>query len=233
MEQIPLEENIALNDALLQEIPPPAEQARPGSKDDIVQKIMELNEKAQLGLTEGITKLRRRSKNQLNKLLASLMEQSVQKQIDEKLGLDENQCNNTLRGVAFLRMMHDTLINVGEKVAEPYLARYDYSIAGYSAFMKSGPMSDEVDNCLAEIAQECDVLQYVESPYARLGLLHISAIASTIKKKSINNINNYKNARKLERPNPHPTNPVRGSGNRPPEKWEKYNDDKSGRTVKV
>ena len=58
---------------------------------------------------------------------------------------DENQCNNTLRGVAFLRMMHDTLINVGEKVAEPYLARYDYSIAGYSAFMKSGPMSDEVD----------------------------------------------------------------------------------------
>ena len=231
MEPIPLEENIALNDALLQEIPPPVEQTRPGSKDDIVQKILELNEKAQLGLTEGITKLRRRSKNQLNKLLASLMEQSVQKQIDEKLGLDENQCNNTLRGVAFLRMMHDTLINVGEKVAEPYLARYDYSIAGYSAFMKSGPMSDEVDNCLAEIAQECDVLQYVESPYARLGLLHISAIASTIKKKS--SINNYKHARKLEHPNPHPTNPVRGSGNRPPAKWEKYNDDKSGRTVKV
>ena len=123
------------------------------------------------------------SKVDLTKKLAELIQTRVDKQVDEQLGCEQSS-SDLVRGLSFLRMMHDTLVMAGEKIGDPILSsKFGVSIKGYSRALQSEPMSTELNNCLREICAETDVLQYVESPYTRLFLLHIGCISSVLQKK--------------------------------------------------
>jgi hypothetical protein len=49
--------------------------------------------------------------------------------------------------------------------------------------MKIEQVSREVDNALLAIAEENDVMQYISSPYAKLGLIWMSCAATSLKRK--------------------------------------------------
>ena len=183
------EDNLQLNSELVEEIE--LKSPRRGSKDELIQRILELNNKAELDFNESLTKLKRRSKASLNELLSELIEKSVQKSMANKLGCSEEEINNdAARSVAFLRMFHDTLCCTVEKLSEPYLNRYNLSLRGYNDSLKNPALSEQIDQCLEEIAQDCDILAYVSSPYSRLALIHLAGISATLKKKTLININN-------------------------------------------
>ena len=180
-------ENIDLNDELLENSAEDLKSPRRGSKEELVQKILQLNEAANLELDESVTKLRRRNKQSLNKLLAECVEKSMKQKIASEIGAEPNSSEAHMN-VCFLRMMHDTLCMSVEKIGTPYLQKYGYSIEGYTESLKAPQINEQLDQCLQEIALETDVLQYVQSPYARLGFLHLTCLATTIKKtRKINN----------------------------------------------
>ena len=79
------EENQNLNEELIEEEQTEINPKR-GSKDEIIQKIYDLSDKANIPIEESLTKLKRKSKSTLNKMLAELVEKSVEKSIANKLG---------------------------------------------------------------------------------------------------------------------------------------------------
>ena len=50
------------------------------------------------------------------------------------------------------------------------LPRYGYEIHGFTQALKDPNVDEAVTQCLAEIARESDVMQYIESPYVRLAI---------------------------------------------------------------
>ena len=61
------------------------------------------------------------------------------------------------------------------------LPAYGYQVDGFCETLKDPTVSQCVDECLEEIARESDILQYIESPYARLGIAWAGALASTVR----------------------------------------------------
>ena len=178
MELITPEENVDLNNDLLETNSQPKSPKR-GSKEELIHKIVQLNEAANLDLVGNISKLRRKTKGELNKILAECVEASMKQKIADTIGADST--NETVMNVCFLRMIHDTLCMTAEKIGDPILQRRGYSIEGYTNSLKSPHISEQLDQCLQEIAQDTDILQYVQSPYARLAFLHLTCLATTIK----------------------------------------------------
>ena len=180
-------ENFQLNSELLEEKSEKLESPKRGSKEDLIKKILELDKTCNYGLDESLTKLRRRTKTSLNKLLAEMVEFSMKKEIADELGA--NPANHAHMNICFLRMLHDTMTLSIEKISNPYLEKYGYSIEGYNQSLQAPHISEQLDNVLREIAQDTDCLQYIQSPYSRLLFIHVAAIASTIKKKNCEKLN--------------------------------------------
>ena len=51
-----------------------------------------------------------------------------------------------------------------------FLPQYGYEVDGFSDSLKDPCVREATDACLVEIAKESDVLQYVQSPWARLAI---------------------------------------------------------------
>ena len=179
-------EEATLNNALLSADIPPEDTNRPAkrnSKESLIDRIITVSEKYDLEVRYSDTKLKRMNKKQLTKVLAEVIEETVKIDMCKQVGVEPGANGRTL-GLAALRMMHDIAATGFEKAAQTFLPEYGYEIDGFGASLKDPTTSQAIDMCLTEIAAESpEILQYFESPYARLALSWSSALLSCVRKK--------------------------------------------------
>ena len=163
------------------------ESTKRGSKDELVSKIFQCCDEGGVVCEHNTTQLRRMSKKDLQKTLALYIERAMQKQLMAKVNVkrlenatDEQQ--NQLIALGTLRLMHDSLCVVLEKGVDSISP---YSIEGFCEGMKIEQVSREIDLALLAIAEENDVMQYISSPYAKLGLIWMSCAATSLKRTAI------------------------------------------------
>ena len=160
------------------EVPP-----KRNTKDSLIEKIMSVSEKYNLEVKYSDTKLKRMNKKQLTRILAEIIEESVKIDMCKQVGVEPGANNRTL-GLAALRMMHDIAATGFEKGAQAFLPEYGYTMDGFTEALKEPACSQAIDQCLTEIAAESpEILQYFESPYARLALSWSSALLRCVRKK--------------------------------------------------
>ena len=179
-----------LNNELLQSTGPQnvedkSEEPRRNSKDDLIAKIIKIAEDHNLTLEFSNTKLRRMTKQQLNKLLAETIEKGMQNQMADKVGVQRG-ASEKLIALGALRMIHNLASNAAEQGLNTVLPSYGYEVRGFSKTLEEPPVKEAVDACLEEIARESDILGYIESPYARLGIAWGGALMTCLGRKENN-----------------------------------------------
>ena len=168
------------------------EEPKRNTKESLIDRILSVCEEHNLELTVSNTKLKRMSKPSLQKLLAELVEDLMKKQMAE--AVRSPSPNENVVALHTLRMLHDMCVMGVEGGLNTYLPPYGYQVQGFSDKLKEPVVSKCIDDCLAEIAAENDVLQYIQSPYARLGLAWTSCLATSIRRVPPNNYGtNYQN----------------------------------------
>ena len=181
---------IALNDELLEK-PKEEKEAKRNTKEALIERILNLAEENNLELTFSNTKLKRMSKKELGILLNQMTAEVLQQQMADSVGAKGT--SDKAIGIATLRMMHDMMAMACENGLNQCLPPYGYQVDGFCETLKEPTVSQCVDECLEEIARESDILQYIESPYARLGIPWCGALASTVR--PVNIANNQRNVR--------------------------------------
>ncbi len=169
-----------LNDELLQEDEKVAEEPKRNTKEWLVEKILILADENDLELSISNTKLRRMSKEKLQKLLGELGEKVVKQGMAQSVGASGT--SDAAIGLATLRMVHDLCASATESGLNTMLPDYGYKVEGFAESLKSPVVSEAVDDCLREIAATTDVLQYIQSPYARLALAWSGAMVGCVRR---------------------------------------------------
>ena len=168
------------------------EEPKRNTKESLIDRILSVCEEHNLELTVSNTKLKRMSKPALQRLLAELVEDLMKKQMADAVRSPSQ--NENVVALHTLRMLHDMCVMGVEGGLNSYLPPYGYQVVGFSDKLKEPVVSKCIDDCLAEIAAENDVLQYIQSPYARLGLAWTSCLATSIRRAPPNNYGtNYQN----------------------------------------
>ena len=193
-----------LNDELLKPDRVPEDKPKRNSKDFIIERIFQVADENELELNLSSTKLKRMSKEKLQQLLGELCEDAVKTQMAAAVGAQSG--NDSVIALATLRMVHDLFANSVEQGLNVFLPKYGFEVKGFSDSLKQRPTSDCVDDCLKEIAAESEILQYVQSPYARLAIAWSGGLMSAIRKK--NNFGNNNVAFMGSKPS-HTKNPLR------------------------
>ena len=157
-------------------------EAKRNSKDDIIQKIVSCAEENNITIEYSNTKLRRMTKTQLNKLLADTVEKSMQSQMAQSVGVSRNATEKCI-ALGALRMIHNLLANATEQGLNAFLPTYGYEVRGFAKCMETPPANEAVNACLEEIARDSDILGYIESPYARLGIAWSGALMTSLQRK--------------------------------------------------
>ena len=210
-----------LNNALLTADSPRKEdeKAKRNTKNALLEKIIQVTEKYGLTLDYSDTKLKRMNKTQLAKVLAEVIEESVKIDMCKQVGCEPGASPKVM-GLAAIRMLHDICATGFEKGAQVVLPQYGYELDGFSDSLKDPMVSQGIDQCLIEIAAESpEILQYFESPYARLGLCWSGALLSCIKKRGYNT-----NASAVQPRNVGQRNPLRNRMRGGPPDREEYRD---------
>ena len=87
-----------------------------------------------------------------------------------------------------LRMVHDIFAKGAEEGLNRFLPNYGYEVDGFCDNLRNARISKQIDAALAEIAEENDVLQYIQSPYSRLALAWFGGLSMSVRRKpEINN----------------------------------------------
>ena len=177
---------VRLNDELLAGDAKDKEPRR-NSKDDLIRKINMLCSENDLILEETNTKLRRMTKSQLQEALAKYAERTVQAEMARQVGAKappgaSSASMDTVVALGALRMVHDLVAGTLEKGANLVLPKYGYELDGFVEALREPHVREATDQCLKEIAAESDVLGYVQSPYARLSIAWMGALAASVKK---------------------------------------------------
>ena len=167
------------------------EEPKRNTKESLVEKILAVCDEHHLELTVSNTKLKRMSKTALQKLLAELVEDLMKKQMAE--AVRSPSPNENVVALHTLRMLHDMCVMGVEGGLNTYLPPYGYVIDGFSDRLKEPVVSKCIDDCLAEIAAENDVMQYIQSPYARLGLAWTTGLVTSIRRARPQNNNQMYN----------------------------------------
>ncbi len=157
-----------LNEELLKKDAATSEEPKRNSKEYLIKKIIEVAEENNLELNVSNTKLKRMGKDKLQVLLGEMCEEAVKGQMAQAVGATGR--NESVIALATLRMLHDLFANSVEQGLNVFLPKYGYELDGFSKSLKEPITSKCVDDCLSEIAAESDVLQYIQSPWARLGI---------------------------------------------------------------
>ena len=159
------------------------------SKDEMIQKIIQLSDECGEKLGESNSQLRRMSKKVLTDKLAGLVERRIEFEAQKCLGIDKEQAKNPFCvNLAALKMVHDIAVNSTESLVERTSERHGMTIAGFKRKMKDS--QESIDMILSEIAQQYpEVLEKFSSPWVRLGLLWTSNVVISLKKKEVNNKN--------------------------------------------
>ena len=188
------DESVKLNQELLQATEEPAKPAKPptpkrNSNQALRQNILKVVEQYQLDFPYSDTKLRRMNKEQLTKLLAEVMEESVKQDMAKQVGVDP-RAPQAVVSLGALRMVHNICARSAEQGWNQWGAgATSYVIEGFADSLSHPEVAKTVDECLVEIANENpEVLQYFESPYARLALIWVGVISTTIRKKDVREV---------------------------------------------
>ena len=208
-----------LNTELLE--PPKVDnpESKRNTKEHLIDRILNMAEQNDMELTFSNTKLKRMTKDKLGKLLGELTEELVKRDMANAVG--SKGTSERAIGIATLRMCHDMLAMATENGLNQCLPPYGYQVNGFCESLQHPTVSKCVDECLEEIAATSDVLQYIESPYARLAIAWGGALASTVRPyRRQQNLPNYqRNVRSTNmgpQP-PHRAQAVRGGLSRRPE----------------
>ena len=163
----------------------PAEPEIPkrNSKDALRANILRVVDKYDLDFPYSDTKLKRMNKEQLTKLLAQVMEESVKQDMAKQVGVDP-KAPQALISLGALRMVHNIAARGVEKAWNNFAVEpTGLEIDGFASTLTHPEVAKTVDECLLEIAdQNPEVLQYFESPYSRLALIWVGVLSSTLKK---------------------------------------------------
>ena len=206
----PIDEK-ALNDALLED--EPATEERPPlkaitNKKSIIDRINRLSSEHNIPIPHSPTKLKRMSKKQLQQLLSDMVEQGIKRDMAAKLGTTGTDDRSLAIGA--LRMVHDICAKGLETGLNMYLPRYGYGVEGFTEGLRDPAVSAQIDSCLLEIATENEeLLEYIKSPYARLGLCWMGALSFSIKRKAINKNVTFMEPRPARRQDPVQSSVVR------------------------
>jgi len=183
-------ETTKLNNELLNADQAPIEDKpiKRNSKDQLISNILKVVEQYQLDFDYSVPKLKRMNKEQLTKLLAEVMEQSVLKDMAKSVGVDPRGGGKVIT-LGALRMIHNIAAVGFEKCFNQFASPYvGMESNGFSESLKDPTVQSSVDECLAEIAAENpEILEYFDSPYTRLALIWSGAMLSCLRKKMKNN----------------------------------------------
>ena len=209
MEPTP-EESTRLNNELLNVANPaddPLDVKKPkrNSKDELIIKILKVVEKYELDFEHSDTSLKRKNKQELTKILANVMENSVKIDMAKSVGVDPRAGGKVIT-LGALRMLHNLCATGFEKVFNTVGPKYTgYECEGFAESLQDPMVQGSIDECLAEIAAENpEILQYFDSPYSRLALVWSGALLTCIKRKERLNRQQYAQRmgpRKNSRPN--------------------------------
>ncbi len=184
-------EEVRLNNQLLAT---DDEQARPkepkrNSKDSLRANILKVVEKYQIELPYSDTKLKRMNKDQLTKVLAEVMEQSVKIDMAKSVGVDP-RADGKVVSLGALRMLHNICATGFEKGFNAFgPGMVGMRCDGFVEGLTDPSVQPVVDECLAEIAAENpDVLEYFDSPYSRLALVWVGVISTSLRKAQRNGV---------------------------------------------
>ena len=144
------------------------------SKDDLITKIVTCCEENNVELEFSNTKLR---------LLAAKIEIAMRNTMAAQVGAPPNSSDKIV-ALGALRMIHDLCAVSAERGLNVFLPRYGYEVDGFAKSLKEPSVREAVNMCLEEIARETDVLQYVQSPWARLGIAWSGALLTCVRKQN-------------------------------------------------
>ncbi len=171
-----------LNDALLvAEGDEDEKQPKRNTKDSLISKIVRLHEEQHVPLEYSNTKLRRMTKQQLGAVLGGMLQEAARGQMARQVGADPATATDATIALGALRMVHDIAASATERAANAFLPDYGYEVDGFTEALKDPTVREATDACLTEIAQDTDVLQYIESPWSRLGIAWLGALATSVR----------------------------------------------------
>jgi hypothetical protein len=121
---------------------------------------------------------------------------------------------DTVIALGALRMVHDLMAATTERGCNAFLPKYGYEIDGFVDTLREPSTREATDQCLKEIAAQSDVLGYIQSPYSRLAICWVGALAGSFKKQD-GKVNRNRNAPRMgprprRRQDPLQPRPVRG-----------------------
>ena len=200
------QENEELLDALQEDSTGKTKQTGPkrGSKDELIAKIFQICDECNLVCECTKTDLKRMNKKKLQQCLAEYIEKGMKAKIKQQANVESIQgasdlSERQLIAVGTLRMLHDSVASLCERGVD---TMSPYTIEGFAESFRKPEIRPDLDECLLAIAKEMDVMEYIDSPYMRLGMIWTSGICKTLRhKQSINFRNSRKsnvNFRKVE-----------------------------------
>ena len=205
-----------LNDELLKkEKTPEGEKPKRNSKEFLIDKIVQVADENDLELNVSNTRLKRMSKEKLQQMLGEMCEDAIKTQMAAAVNAPGK--NEDVIALATLRMVHDLFANGVEQGLNALLPKYGYEVNGFAATLQEPITSRCVDDCLKEIAAENEILQYISSPWARLGIAWSGGLARALRRAPPRNkLGIYKYASTMGSKPPHSQNPLRpGPSGRP------------------
>ena len=164
------------------------------SKQGLIDKIVKISEEQNIPLEQSMTKLKRMAKKDLARLLAEMIEKLMKKEMCRQVGVEEGSDQRVV-ALGALRMVHDIMAKGCEEGLNRFLPQYGYEVDGFCDNLQNPNISRQIDQALAEIAEENDVLQYVKSPYSRLALAWFGGLSMSVRRKA------QKNNRPIKRKN--------------------------------
>ena len=151
----------------------------------------------------------------LCKILAEKLERGVKSQMAAQVGAKANAPDSVI-ALGALKMIHNIAANSAEKGLNLILPRYGYQVHGFTDSLKDPAVNEAVEQCLAEIAAESDILQHIESPYVRLAIAWGGALVTSVRKTDPK-LKRRRNVTDVGPPQAHPEDPVQPRfGRRPP-----------------
>ena len=152
------------------------------SKEELIEKIIQVAEHNKIVIKHSDTKLKRMTKQQLNELLAETIEKAMRDEMARQVGAKPGAADSVI-ALGALRMVHDICAKGTEQCFNVFLPQYGYEVEGFSDSLKEPSVREATDACLVEIAQDTDVLQYVQSPWARLAIAWGGALVTSVQRK--------------------------------------------------
>jgi hypothetical protein len=152
------------------------------SKEELIDKIIQVAEHNKITLLHSDTKLKRMTKQQLNELLAETVEKAMRDEMARQVGAKPGATDSII-ALGALRMVHDICAKGTEKAINIFLPPYGYEVDGFADGLKEPSVREATDACLVEIANDTDVLQYIQSPWARLAIAWGGALVTSIQQK--------------------------------------------------